>query len=78
MEIAFWLYILFGPIDKEVPKEEKPTVVYDAPEEGTDGVLQEFEGVCPICGNVSYGINGNIVCRNKSCPNYGLAVPVEE
>ena len=47
--------------------------IYDSSSEE----LVEFEGSCPECGNESIGINGNIVCRNENCPNYGLAVPVD-
>ena len=77
IEIALWVYILFGSINEIASKEDSP-IIYDSPSENKEGVLQEFEGACPLCGNISYGINGNIVCRNENCPNYGLAVPVEE
>lgn len=48
--------------------------VYDTPKKD-DSVLQEGRGACRECGTEGYTINGDIVCRNEDCPNYGLAVP---
>lgn len=50
----------------------KMDVIYDSPSK----ILKEDEYACPECGEISWGINGNVVCRNENCPNYGLAVPV--
>lgn len=51
----------------------KMDVIYDSPSK----FLKEDEYACPECGEISWGINGNVVCRNENCPNYGLAVPVD-
>ena len=53
-------------------KEADTPVIYDTP----SSKLKEDEYVCPECGDISWGINGDVVCRNEDCPNYGLAVPV--
>ena len=73
VEIAI-MYFLFFNIQHNVEMQNPEPII----KERSDNVLQEFKGTCPLCGDVSYGINGNIVCRNENCPNYGLAVPVEE
>ena len=51
----------------------KMDVIYDSPSK----ILKEDEYACPECGEISWGINGTVVCRNENCPNYGLAVPVD-
>lgn len=48
--------------------------VYDT-SKNSDGVLQEGRGACKECGMEGYTIDGDIVCRNEDCPNYGLAAP---
>lgn len=51
---------------------------YDDPvEKYTDGKIVEFQAACPECGQITWGINGDIVCRNEACPNYGIAIPVD-
>lgn len=47
--------------------------VYDTP----SGILKEGTGTCSECGREGWTINGDIVCRNENCPNYGLAAPAE-
>lgn len=54
-------------------KDPEPPTIYDSPSK----ILEEDECTCPECGEISWGINGNVVCRNENCPNYGLAVPVD-
>lgn len=48
--------------------------VYDTAKED-DGILYESRGLCSECGREGCAINGDIVCRNEDCPNYGLAAP---
>lgn len=59
--------------DKQMNDIELVTV-YDTPNT-KDDILQEGRGFCSECGREGYTIDGNIVCRNKDCPNYGLAAP---
>ena len=60
-------------LDKQINDRELVTV-YDTPNT-KDDILQEGLGACSECGMEGYTIDGNIVCRNEDCPNYGLAEP---
>lgn len=64
-------YEIKNTVDKY--KETDTPIIYDTP----SSKLKEGEYICPECGEISWGINGDVVCRNEDCPNYGLAVPVE-
>lgn len=64
-------YEIKNAVDKY--KETDTPIIYDTP----SSELKEDEYVCPECGEISWGINGDVVCRNENCPNYGLAVPVD-
>lgn len=59
---------------QEAINDTKPVIIYDTPKED-DGILYEGRGLCSECGREGYTIDGNIVCRNENCPNYGLAAP---
>lgn len=59
--------------DKQMNDIELATV-YDTPNT-KDDILQEGRGFCSECGKEGHTIDGNIVCRNEDCPNYGLAAP---
>lgn len=61
---------------KNIEHNELATVYDSKSCESTSNVLVEHEEQCPECGNVSVAVNNDIVCRNKNCPNYGLAVPI--
>lgn len=54
-------------------KVDDLVTVYDSP----SGILKEGTGTCSECGREGWTINGDIVCRNENCPNYGLAAPAE-
>lgn len=72
IEIAIFYYIFFN-VKANIDMQNPEPIVKDEP---ADNILQEIEAPCPICGEMSWGINGSIVCTTKGCPNYGLAVPV--
>lgn len=43
-----------------------------------DIVLKETKMYCPLCGNETTAINGEIVCRNVKCDDYGVPVHVSK
>lgn len=59
---------------QEAINDTELATVYDTAKED-DGILYESRGLCSECGREGCAINGDIVCRNEDCPNYGLAAP---
>lgn len=59
---------------QEATNDTELVTIYDTAKED-DGFLYEGRGLCSECGREGYTIDGNIVCRNEDCPNYGLAAP---
>lgn len=59
---------------QEATNDTELVTIYDTAKED-DSFLYEGRGLCSECGREGYTIDGNIVCRNEDCPNYGLAAP---
>lgn len=60
------------PVIKHSEEEENKIVLYDSPAK----IMMEIEGTCPSCKQPAKGFSGEIVCRNKDCDLYGLAIDV--
>lgn len=55
-----------------VPREEDAQAVV------TDSTaLVEWRASCPTCGEETWAVNGEIVCRNEECGSYGMPVVVQ-
>lgn len=73
--VVAWIFVIssFAESYKNIP-HEKLVTVHDTP----SNELREIEAPCKECGQMTFGINGEITCRNKECPLYSVPVKVNE
>ena len=64
--------IILSTKSAEIPDQPKE-ILYDSP---VTELVETF-GCCSSCGKESYGFNGQLVCNNKNCDLYGLAVDIQ-
>lgn len=74
--VVAWIFVIssFAKSYRAVVPYEKLVTVHDTP----SNELREIEAPCEECGQMAFGINGEIACRNEECPLYGIPVKVNE
>lgn len=71
-----WIFAISSFVQsyKTAIQHEELATIYDTP----SNELWEIEAPCEECGQMAFGINGEIACRNEECPLYGVPVKVSE
>ena len=74
--VVAWIFVIysFAKSYRAVVPHEKLVTVHDTP----SNELRGIEAPCEECGQMAFGINGEIVCRNKDCSLYGVPVKVSK
>lgn len=72
--LAVVCVILLNVSTAYVESHKDHLILHDPP----SNVLTETKGICPSCGEPTYGFNDQLVCRNPNCDLYGLAVDIHE